>query len=73
MIKDIVIYTPIARKLIGKQIVIVKMENYSVERRFTGETEVPGENLSQRLFVHYKSHLTRPGIEPRPPRWEASD
>jgi hypothetical protein len=32
-----------------------------------------GENLFQRHFVHHKSHLTRPGIEPGPPRWEASD
>jgi hypothetical protein len=39
----------------------------------TGETEVPGENLFQRNFVHHKSHLTRPGIKPVPPRWEASD
>jgi hypothetical protein len=22
-------------------------------------------------FVHYKSHMTRPGLEPGPPRWEA--
>jgi hypothetical protein len=29
-------------------------------------TEVLGENLSQR-------HLTRPGLELGPPRWEASD
>jgi hypothetical protein len=30
-------------------------------------------NLPQRHFIHHKSHLTRPGFEPGPPRWEASD
>jgi hypothetical protein len=30
-------------------------------------------NLLQRHFVHHKSHMTRPGSEPGPPRWEASD
>jgi hypothetical protein len=31
------------------------------------------KNLHQRHFVHHKSHMTRPGFEPGPPRWEASD
>jgi hypothetical protein len=44
-----------------------------LELRLAGETEVLGENLSQRHFVHRKSHMTRPGLEPGPPRWEASD
>jgi hypothetical protein len=51
--------------------VIVGMEN--LVEWIAGETEVLGENLPLRHFVHHKSHLTRPGIEPGPPRWEASD
>jgi hypothetical protein len=52
--------------------VIMMMENL-VEWILAGETEVLGENLPLRHLVHYKSHLTRPGLEPGPPRWEASD
>jgi hypothetical protein len=37
-----------------------------------GETEVLAPNPPQLHFVHHKSHLTRPGIEPGPPRWEAA-
>jgi hypothetical protein len=51
---------------------IVRMENL-VEYRLTEETEVLGEKLPQRNFVHFKSHLTRPGREPGPPLWETSD
>jgi hypothetical protein len=42
-----------------------------VEWRLARETEVLGENLPH--FVHHKSHMTIPGFEPGPPRWEASD
>jgi hypothetical protein len=38
-----------------------------------GETEVLGENVPQRHFVDHKAHMTRPGFEPGPPRWAASD
>jgi hypothetical protein len=51
--------------------VIVRMEN--LVQLMAGETEALVENLPRRHFVHHKSHLTRPGIEPGPPRWEASD
>jgi hypothetical protein len=52
---------------------VIMMTENLVEWRLAGETEVLAGNLSQRHFVHHKSHLTRPGFEPGPPRWEASD
>jgi hypothetical protein len=38
-----------------------------------GETEVLGGSLPLCRFVHYKSHMTWPELEPGPPLWEASD
>jgi hypothetical protein len=38
-----------------------------------GGMKIGRGNLPQRHFVQHKSHLTRPGLEPGPPRWEASD
>jgi hypothetical protein len=36
-------------------------------------TEVLGENLPQRLFVHHEFHMTIRGFKPGLPLWEASD
>jgi hypothetical protein len=36
-----------------------------------GETKVFRENPPQCYFVHHKSHMTQPGIEPGMPQWEA--
>jgi hypothetical protein len=38
-----------------------------------GETEVLGENLSPTPLYPPQIPLARPGREPGPPQWEASD
>jgi hypothetical protein len=35
-----------------------------VKRELAGETEVIGENLPQCHFLHHKSHMTWPGLNP---------
>jgi hypothetical protein len=47
--------------------------------RTIGGMQIGKKNQSTRRktaqchFVHHKSHLTRPGLERGPPRWEAND
>jgi hypothetical protein len=51
---------------------MINMEQL-VEWRLAGGTEVLGGNLPQRHFVHHKSHMTWPGLEPGPPHWETAN
>jgi hypothetical protein len=44
--------------------VIVRMEKLVEWMVLVGETEVLGENLPQRHFVHHKYHLLDPGVNP---------
>jgi hypothetical protein len=53
---------------------IVKMiVEKQMECRLAGETEVLGKTAPAPLLSITKSHMTRPGFEPGPPRWEAGD
>jgi hypothetical protein len=44
-----------------------------VEWELAGEAEVLGKKHPQSDFVHHKSYMTWPGLEPGPPRLEAGD
>jgi hypothetical protein len=44
--------------------VIVRMENLVEWMVLAGETEVLGENLHRRHFVHHKSYMPDPGANP---------
>jgi hypothetical protein len=56
------------------QVIAKMIVEKQMECRLAGETEVLGENLPPApLLSITKSHMTRPGFEPGPPRWEASD
>jgi hypothetical protein len=54
-------------------IIVCVCVKQSVKWELAREPEVLGENQPQRHFVHQKSHMTWPGLEPGPPQWEAGD
>jgi hypothetical protein len=58
---------PLSGLLHQPRVIIMSVER-SVEWELAGETEVLEETLPKCHFVHYKSHMTWPGLEPEPPR-----
>jgi hypothetical protein len=59
--------SPLTGLLYQPRMMMMMSVEESVEWELAGETEVLGENLPQCHFVHHKSHMTWPGIEPGKP------
>jgi hypothetical protein len=56
------------------RVIMKRIVEKQMECGLAGEIEILGENLPQRhLCPITKSHMTRLGIEPGPPLWEAGD
>jgi hypothetical protein len=45
----------------------------TVKWELAGETEMLEKNLLHYHFVHHKSDMTWPGLEPGPQEWEDGD